>query len=59
MGWDGVIQFYLGAAYLDNGQTREALAAFEDCLADAEGQRGPDQFPVKEARAGVARIKGK
>jgi hypothetical protein len=57
-GWEGVIQFYLGAAYLDNGQTQEALAAFEACLADAEGKRAPDQFPVKEARAGIARIKG-
>jgi TolA-binding protein len=54
-GWEGVIQFYLGAAYLDNGQTQEALAAFEACLADADGKRGP----VKEAREGIARIKGK
>jgi len=56
-GWEGVIQFYLGAAYADNGQTQEALAAFEACLKDAEGKRAPDQFPIKEAREGIARLK--
>jgi len=58
-GWEGVIQFYLGAAYLDNGQTQEALKAFENCLTDAEGKRGPDEFPVKDAREYIAKIKGK
>lgn len=57
-GWQGVIQFYLGAAYVDNGQKQEALAAFEACLADAEGHRGPDKFPVKEAREYIAKLKG-
>ena len=57
-GWEGVIQFYLGAAYLDNGQTREALKAFADCLRDAEGKRTPDQFPVRDAREYIAKIKG-
>lgn len=56
-GWEGVIQFYLGAAYMDNGQTQEALKAFEACLKDAEGKRAADQFPIKEARAYIARIK--
>jgi len=57
-GWAGVIQFYLGAAYMDNGQPQEALRAFEECLADAEGKRAPDQFPLKEAREYIAQIKG-
>lgn len=57
-GWQGVIQFYLGAAYMDNGQKLEALAAFEACLADAEGHRGPDAFPVKQARECIAKLKG-
>jgi tetratricopeptide (TPR) repeat protein len=57
-GWEGAIQFYLGAAYMRNGQTQEALKAFEACLADAEGKRGPDQFPVKEAREYIVKIKG-
>lgn len=57
-GWAGVIQFYLGAAYMDNGQTQEALKAFEDCLADGKGERAPDQFPLKEAREYIAKIKG-
>jgi hypothetical protein len=58
-GWEGVIQFYLGAAYMDSGRTQEALKAFEDCLADAEGKRAPDQFPVKEAREFITTIKGR
>lgn len=56
--WEGVVQFYLGAAYMDNGQPQEALKAFEACLADAEGKRGPDQFPLKDAREAITRIKG-
>lgn len=58
-GWEGVVQFYLGAAYRDNGQMQEALHAFEACLVDAEGKRGPDQFPIKEARRYIEKIKGK
>lgn len=57
-GWEGVVQFYLGAAYMDNGRSQEALTAFEACLADAEGKRGPDQFPVKEAREYMLKIQG-
>lgn len=56
-GWEGVVQFYLGAAYMDNRQPQEALKAFVACLADAEGKRAPDQFPVKEARERMAEIK--
>ena len=56
--WEGVIQFYLGAAYMDNGQTQKALESFEACLTDAKGKRAPDQFPVKEAREALAKIKG-
>jgi len=58
IGWEGVIQFYLGGGYMDNGQTKEALAAFEACLADAEGKRSPDQFPVKNAREAIVKLKG-
>ena len=57
-GWEGIVQFYLGAAYMDNGQSQEALAAFEACLTDAEGKRAPDQFPIKEAREYMAKIRG-
>lgn len=57
-GWEGVIQFYLGAAYMHNGQNREALEALQACLANAEGKRGPDQFPIKDAREYIAKIKG-
>lgn len=57
-GWEGVVQFYLGVAYMHGGQTQEALKALETSLADAEGKRGPDQFPVKDAREYIAKIKG-
>jgi len=54
----GMVQFYLGRAYLDKGQTQEALKAFEDCLAAGEGIRQPDEFPLKDAREYIAKIKG-
>jgi len=58
-GWEGVVQFYLGAAYVANGQPQEALKTFEECLMDAEGKRSPDQFPIKDAHEYIAKLRGK
>lgn len=54
----GVVYFYLGRAYLEQGQKEKALEAFESCLAANEGVTEPDQFPLKDAREYIAKIKG-
>jgi outer membrane lipoprotein-sorting protein len=54
----GAVQFYLGRAYMDNGQTQEALRTFEDCLAAAESRQDPNGFPAQDAREYIAKIKG-
>jgi hypothetical protein len=56
-GWIEATYFYLGCAYMDQGQEEKALEAFEHCLAAAEGVRDPDKFPVKHARECIDRIK--
>lgn len=48
--------FYLGCAYLDNGQKEEALEAFENCLKVGEDARGPDKFPLKNAREAIEKL---
>jgi len=55
LGW---IYFYLGRAYMDQGQNEKALKAFENCLTSNEGVSDPDKFPLKDARECIARIKG-
>ncbi|MBN2131225.1 MAG: tetratricopeptide repeat protein [Sedimentisphaerales bacterium] len=50
--------FSLGRAYLDLGDKEKALKAFEDCLAMGKGRRDPDQYPLKQAREYIERIKG-
>jgi len=57
-GWVEATYFYLGRAYLEQGQKDKALKAFQNCLAAGEGVREPDQFPLKEAREAIAQIKG-
>ena len=56
-GLAGAVQFYLGRAYMDNGQMQEALKTFEDCLTAGEGIRDPKEFPLKDAREYIAKIK--
>jgi Tetratricopeptide repeat len=56
-GWIEATYFYLGRAYLEQGQKDKALEAFENCLASGQGVRQPDQFPLKEARAAIAQIR--
>jgi tetratricopeptide (TPR) repeat protein len=56
-GWIESTYFYLGCAYMDTGQKEKALDAFEKCLAAGQGVRKPDQFPLKDARECIAKIK--
>ena len=57
-GWIEATWFYLGRAYMDIGQKEKALDAFEKCLAAGQGVRKPEQFPLKDARENIAKIKG-
>jgi len=57
-GWIEATYFYLGRAYLEQGQQDKALEAFENCLVAGQGVRQPDQFPLKDAREAIAQIKG-
>jgi hypothetical protein len=57
-GWSETTYFYLGCAYLDIGQREKALDAFEKCLVVGQGVRKPEQFPLKDARECIAKIKG-
>ena len=56
-GWIESTYFYLGHAYMKQGQQDKALEAFENCLRAGQGVRKPDQFPLKEARQCIERIK--
>ncbi len=56
-GWIESTYFYLGRAYMDIGQKEKALDAFEKCLAAGQGVRRPEQFPLKDARENIAKIK--
>jgi tetratricopeptide (TPR) repeat protein len=58
-GWIESTYFYLGRAYMDIGQKEKALDAFEKCLAAGQGVRKPDQFPLKDAREYIDKIKGR
>jgi len=58
-GWHVATYFHLGRAYLDQGQKERALEAFEHCLAAGEGANDPDQFPLKEARESIARMRSR
>jgi hypothetical protein len=57
-GWIEATWFYLGRAYMDIGEKEKALDAFEKCLAAGQGVRKPEQFPLKDARECIAKIKG-
>jgi len=57
-GWIESTWFYLGRAYMDIGQKEKALDAFEKCLDAGQGVRKPEQFPLKDARENIAKIKG-
>ena len=56
-GWIEATYFYLGCAYMDQGQEEKALDAFEHCLAAGEGVRDPDKFPLRHARECIDKIK--
>jgi hypothetical protein len=58
-GWIEATYFYLGGAYLDQGQEAKALEAFESCLKAGEGVCDPGAFPLEDAREAIARIKGR
>ncbi len=45
----GALYYYLGATYMQQGQNTKALDAFEKCIDACQGNRGPDQFPHKNA----------
>ena len=57
-GWIEATWFYLGREYLETGQKAKAREAFESCLTAGEGRRDPEQFPLKDARAALAKLKG-
>jgi tetratricopeptide (TPR) repeat protein len=57
-GWIDATWFYLGREYVRTGQKAQALEAFENCLAAGEGVRDPERFPLKDARAALAGLKG-
>ena len=57
-GWIDATYFYLGRAYMDQGQKEKALEAFENCLSAGEGVRDPDKFPLKDARESIDKLKG-
>ena len=49
--------YCLGLAYQELGQNKKALEAFEKCLLIGEGICEPDQYPLKNARERIGRIK--
>ena len=49
--------YCLGLAYHILGQNEKALEAYEKCLQIGKGIRGPDQYPVKNARKRIEEIK--
>jgi tetratricopeptide (TPR) repeat protein len=57
-GWIDATWFYLGREYLETGQKAKAREAFENCLTAGEGRRDPEKFPLKDARAALAQLKG-
>ncbi|MEN6428467.1 MAG: tetratricopeptide repeat protein [Phycisphaerales bacterium] len=57
-GWNVATYYYLGRAYLDQGQNEKALEAFEHCLAAGAGVSDPEKFPLKDAREAIAKIRG-
>jgi tetratricopeptide (TPR) repeat protein len=57
-GWIDATYYYLGRTYQYQGQTAKALEAFENCLKAGAGVRDPERFPLQDARAAIAKIKG-
>jgi outer membrane lipoprotein-sorting protein len=58
-GWIESTYFYLGCAYMDQGQKDKALEAFQNCIIMGEGIRDSDKFPLKDARENIERLKKK
>lgn len=56
-GWTESTYFYLGRAYMKNGQKDKALEAFQNCLITGEGIRESDKFPLKHAREYIKKLK--
>ena len=44
---------------MDQRRNDKALEAFENCLVSNEGVSEPDNFPLKDARENIAKIKGR
>jgi len=49
--------YYLGATYMQQGQAVQALDAFEKCVRACQGNRGPGQFPHKNALERIQQLK--
>lgn len=47
----------MGRAYMEHGQSAEALEAFEMCIAECEGWAGPEKWPHKEALEAVEQLR--
>jgi tetratricopeptide (TPR) repeat protein len=58
-GWIESTYFYLGCAYMDEGQKDKALAAFQNCIIMGEGIRDSDKFPLKNAREYIEKLNRK
>ena len=55
-GWSDATYYYLGKQYREAGQTDKAAEAFRKCLKQAEGVRGPNDWPVQDAREALQKL---
>ena len=57
-GWTFSTYYYLGRAYVKNGQKDKALKAFQTCIIIGEGIGvSADKFPLKHARQSIEKLK--
>ncbi len=55
-GWIESTYFYLGRAYMKNGQKDKALEAFKNCLVLGEDFHKPNAFPLEHARKYIDKL---